>query len=847
MSINPYASKLVNLCDICKKIINKRRYLKHIKKHDANGNDLRIEEANNYALNSKHLHLPFNKQLYNIQVIAPESEQLRERDVIEIDSSDKDVMEIDVPAIRTANKKPQFVEEAYVPEVEETAIQADTFPITEAAQPIGGQNIEHQELFKKLKTFKEAIRAPLCVNLTSSDYVPNSEEKASLELRDLLKDNHVTKNTTEIIFQWVNKYLNESGQENLCLLSPYLTEKVQDRIVPVTKPVTFNECEAGCCIFTDDQTACNNPQCLYNVTRVRQHQQIPLASQLGRFFSFEKNREKIEYKWKRPAPAPSTMESYYDGSSYSMIKSTNAEEEKRTIDLIMYVDGFAPFDKARTTMTMVMFTILNLAPDHRYKQENMFVTCVPTGKKKARDIFKYLVPTLQDVLVMEKQGLTITFEGRTLHYKVRVCMISTDIVGLADLIRHKGFSGYYGCRICVIPGIYLARAMKFNHFQVVEDEAGKVVGPTAGEVAGEDAGEDAGEVAGEGTAGEETAGEETAGEETTGEETASEVAGETTAGQVASDAVVSVSYPVRSSESFMEIDKGIKAASPLTLLDSFARTGASFWGLDEMHLWGANLGKNLWAMICDNKPGNLLYYLPIKLRDALGAAMKNLKNVNHNGATTGEFKNPAGGNSRSVDWIDFLLFIVPTLLVDYLEQNHTLILKSKPTIKKTAEQKEELQMQMSVARDAVRSLSKTCYITQQLSITAQDIQELDKKNAQIWFRFLYDNAGDIAFSMNQHLLTHLGMIIKALGPMRTYSARPLERMIGIIKRDIRSTAKPNDENVFKLICDHHRWSKQQWNCTTDIHTATSNITRQVRFLHKKHSKALMAKVFAEDL
>lgn len=59
-----------------------------------------------------------------------------------------------------------------------------------------------------------------------------------------------------------------------------------------------------------------------------------------------------------------------------------------------------------------------------------------------------------------------------------------------------------------------------------------------------------------------------------------------------------------------------------------------------------------------------------------------------------------------------------------------------------------------------------------------------------------------AFTINEHLLLHLPMIIKALGPARYFSARPLERMIGKFKQQINSKSHPS-ENAANIVLSHY--------------------------------------------
>ena len=47
-----------------------------------------------------------------------------------------------------------------------------------------------------------------------------------------------------------------------------------------------------------------------------------------------------------------------------------------------------------------------------------------------------------------------------------------------------------------------------------------------------------------------------------------------------------------------------------------------------------------------------------------------------------------------------------------------------------------------------------------------------------------------AFTINQHYLTHVPALIELYGPLRLFSARPNERLNGLLKARIRSTSKP---------------------------------------------------------
>jgi hypothetical protein len=161
----------------------------------------------------------------------------------------------------------------------------------------------------------------------------------------------------------------------------------------------------------------------------------------------------------------------------------------------MYVDAFPPLKGSPVSITTVMFCILNLSPKERYvkgsiyyasrattlrleylsilflssyKSENIIVVCVSAGCTKPSDIFSFLLPSLKDILVLEKIGLTITARLEQLKFKARICVTIGDIPGMAELCKHSGHTSFNGCRICKIVGRTVARSMCFSN--IVENK-----------------------------------------------------------------------------------------------------------------------------------------------------------------------------------------------------------------------------------------------------------------------------------------------------------------------------------------------------------------------------------------
>jgi hypothetical protein len=80
--------------------------------------------------------------------------------------------------------------------------------------------------------------------------------------------------------------------------------------------------------------------------------------------------------------------------------------------------------------------------------------------------------------------------------------------------------------------------------------------------------------------------------------------------------------------------------------------------------------------------------------------------------------------------------------------------------------------------------------------------------------FLFKYIGTSGFTINQHYLIHIPEIIRSLGPLRNFSARPLERTIGQLKKRINSQSMPS-ENIFNVIQDRSRDSREKWHEEND--------------------------------
>ncbi|OAD72657.1 hypothetical protein PHYBLDRAFT_73064 [Phycomyces blakesleeanus NRRL 1555(-)] len=214
---------------------------------------------------------------------------------------------------------------------------------------------------------------------------------------------------------------------------------------------------------------------------------------------------------------------------------------------------------------------------------------------------------------------------------------------------------------------------------------------------------------------------------------------------------------IRTIESFRSFNpdsvlcKGLKRQSPFASLMSF--TGPFFFALDEIHGLCHRISKQVWGLVCGKYGSKHPLFLSARAQKEIGAAIEGTR-----GSIPTSF--------HAVDWADFLLFVVPTLVAEYVHDQD--------------------------AQKALLGLVQACTLLMSWELSAKE-QTSIKRNLIKWNSYLEDHfqngkVGIEIFTIHQHLLHHYLAMIVVFGPPRAYSARSLERAIGEYFRLIKSNS-----------------------------------------------------------
>ncbi|OAD65390.1 hypothetical protein PHYBLDRAFT_176157 [Phycomyces blakesleeanus NRRL 1555(-)] len=214
--------------------------------------------------------------------------------------------------------------------------------------------------------------------------------------------------------------------------------------------------------------------------------------------------------------------------------------------------------------------------------------------------------------------------------------------------------------------------------------------------------------------------------------------------------------------------KNIYQPSIYTQLSTFSES--SFFALDELHLIARGIGKLVYDLITvtltketkfyythpDNTLNTIEYpfHIPradlVTIGNCITSSQKYIP-TSFQGSFDNVFAKING--IHAVDWLDFLLYLVPTLVVPYLPNR--------------------------AVKTALLSLVKGCALALQWTLTSELLDEMES-----------------VFRLVQHYLVHIPYIIKQQGPLRCYSTCSMERVIGIFLKLIKSKSKGGQNASF---------------------------------------------------
>lgn len=246
---------------------------------------------------------------------------------------------------------------------------------------------------------------------------------------------------------------------------------------------------------------------------------------------------------------------------------------------------------------------------------------------------------------------------------------------------------------------------------------------------------------------------------------------------------------LRSVESYKATDDAIgqKHPTPFASLKRFH--GTFFFPVDLMHLLGANIGPQI-RNIMMSKDFNHKFSNKSNPLELNGTAVREMDRLLYNSSYlvptifSGKIIDISTvSQKRSVDWIHFLRFVVPTVLAEYFDEDTKMALINLARVS-------NMLCQRSIRRSDIPAL-KSCILSWSGWLNKVIEEERLSPNT---------------YTVNHHFLLHLPLLIQYMGPMFAYAAFPIETTIGVFKSRVKGKSKigQNASNVLVEIAAENR-------------------------------------------
>ena len=247
----------------------------------------------------------------------------------------------------------------------------------------------------------------------------------------------------------------------------------------------YDCCPNSCLCYTGPHSSATS--CTYcglsryhsNATRKprKKFTYLPLIPRLQAFCANTRIATAMQYRSQSESESiPGVIKDIFDSENYQTLKSKYVGIDKklfghryfddhRDIALGLSTDGFAPFNKRKSTTWPIILFNYNLPPDIRFHVNQILALGVIPGPKKPQDFDSFLWPFLQELLCLARGVRSFDALGGT-SFSLRAHLIAVfgDIPAMSMVMRMKGHNGASPCRMCEIQGLQVPDQPGTTHY-----------------------------------------------------------------------------------------------------------------------------------------------------------------------------------------------------------------------------------------------------------------------------------------------------------------------------------------------------------------------------------------------
>ncbi|EPB92157.1 hypothetical protein HMPREF1544_00982 [Mucor circinelloides 1006PhL] len=182
------------------------------------------------------------------------------------------------------------------------------------------------------------------------------------------------------------------------------------------------------------------------------------SSALGELLLYDQFREEIKYKlqFDDPGSHSDALQEIFSGSVYRNLCDQGVVQ-KNALCLLIMVDGFQNKLSPKNASVLVHRIVMNASPDKkRYRKiKSMISLSVIGGLGKSKDIMSFLKPILDQIHLLNQNGLCVKEKDWVVHTGfVHLLGCTGDIPGIAELMGRHGYASFFGCRMCQVQGVH---------------------------------------------------------------------------------------------------------------------------------------------------------------------------------------------------------------------------------------------------------------------------------------------------------------------------------------------------------------------------------------------------------
>ncbi|KAK3923616.1 hypothetical protein KUF71_002024 [Frankliniella fusca] len=186
-----------------------------------------------------------------------------------------------------------------------------------------------------------------------------------------------------------------------------------------------------------------------NETKVGFYLHVPIIDQLRCLYARPGFVDLLSYRHQRVKKVPENIEDIYDGTFYRSFEGSLGPLD---ITLMWNTDGLSLYKSSNYQIWPIYFTINELPPELRHKEENLILGGIAIGYEKPRPNL-LLKPLYEELKCLEK-GVDIIVYGKDNPDQVKCCLMcgTADAPAKALFFRITQFNGHFGCHCCYIKG-----------------------------------------------------------------------------------------------------------------------------------------------------------------------------------------------------------------------------------------------------------------------------------------------------------------------------------------------------------------------------------------------------------